>query len=184
METRMGESSSNGIMKVMVAIDESDTSFYALRWTLEHVLNHLHRQGTTLTDPDEAVGESTAMVTIVHAQQPFQPFVYPAGPVVYPSTTVIEAVTKAQNENTASLLTRALHMCKERMVKAETLILKGDPKEAICQTADDLHVDLLVVGSRGLSSLKRAFLGSVSDYCAHHVHRPILIVRPPKETKK
>ncbi|ESQ48848.1 hypothetical protein EUTSA_v100218381mg, partial [Eutrema salsugineum] len=26
-----------------------------------------------------------------------------------------------------------------------------------------------------------AFLGSVSDYCAHHANCPILIVKPPKE---
>ena len=40
-------------------------------------------------------------------------------------------------------------------VKAEILILDGDPKEMICQAAEQMHVDLLVVGSRGLSKLKR-----------------------------
>lgn len=30
----------------------------------------------------------------------------------------------------------------------------------------------------------RAFLGSVSDYCAHHAKAPTLIVRPPEENHK
>ena len=40
-------------------------------------------------------------------------------------------------------------------------------------------VDLLVVGSRGLSTAKRLLLGSVSDAIAHHVNCPLLIVRAP-----
>lgn len=37
--------------------------------------------------------------------------------------------------------------------------------------------DLLVVGSRGLTGLRELALGSVSDYCAHHAHCPVVIVR-------
>nr|GMD44331.1 Adenine nucleotide alpha hydrolases-like superfamily protein [Ipomoea batatas] len=42
-----------------------------------------------------------------------------------------------------------------------------------------MAVDLVVVGSRGLGQIKRAVLGSVSDYCAHHARCPVLIVKPP-----
>lgn len=40
-------------------------------------------------------------------------------------------------------------------IKAETLILTGDPKDVICQATEQMHVDLLVVGSRGLGMVKR-----------------------------
>lgn len=40
-------------------------------------------------------------------------------------------------------------------IKAETLILDGDPKDMICQASEQMHVDLLVVGSRGLGKIKR-----------------------------
>ena len=39
---------------------------------------------------------------------------------------------------------------------------------------NDLLANLIIDGCR-------AFLGSVSDYCAHHANCPILIVKPPKE---
>ncbi|PIN14803.1 hypothetical protein CDL12_12563 [Handroanthus impetiginosus] len=159
-------------IKVLVPIDESDGSFYALRWALDHLF---HNYSTGL-DPVE---QEQNTVTLVNVQQPFQPFIYPAGPVVYATTAMIDAVKKAQEENAANILSHALHMCKEKKVKAETLILEGDPKDKICQAAEQLHVDLLVLGSRGLGAIRRALLGSVSNYCAHHAHCPVLIVKPP-----
>ncbi|KAH0725351.1 hypothetical protein AABB24_000596 [Solanum stoloniferum] len=152
---------------IMVAIDESEESFYALKWALDNLIN----------DP-------SIIITLINVQLPFTPMVYPAGPVVFATPTVVEAVKKGQHENATRILSRALHLCKQKMVKAETLILDGDPKDMICQAAHELHADLLVVGSRGLGKIKRAFLGSVSDYCAHHVQCPILIVKPSKKIPK
>jgi len=37
--------------------------------------------------------------------------------------------------------------------------------------------DLLVVGSRGHGGLGEALLGSVGQYCVHHAHCPVLIIR-------
>ncbi|XP_016433938.1 uncharacterized protein LOC107760405 [Nicotiana tabacum] len=155
---------------IMVAMDESEESFYALKWALDHLLNNSE--------------EETTIITLINVQPPFSPMVYPAGPVVFAAPTMVEAVKKAQQENATTILSRAFRMCTQKRVKAETLILEGDPKDKICQAADELHVDLLVMGSRGLGKIKRAFLGSVSDYCAHHVHCPILIVKPPKAPHK
>nr|GMD87187.1 universal stress protein A-like protein [Ipomoea batatas] len=53
------------------------------------------------------------------------------------------------------VLSKALQMCKEKMVKAETLVVEGDPKDKICQAAEEMRVDLLVVGSRGLGNITR-----------------------------
>ncbi|KAK4843978.1 hypothetical protein QYF36_015007 [Acer negundo] len=117
--------------------------------------------------------------------------------------TVVESVRKAKEEMATALLARPLQMSPAKSltvkptfsnflfspmmsinVKAETLIVEGDPKDKICELAEQMHIDLLVVGSRGLGKIKRAFLGSVSDYCAHHAVCPIVIVKPPKEHNK
>ncbi|XP_050230166.1 universal stress protein A-like protein isoform X2 [Mercurialis annua] len=162
-------------MRVMVAIDESDGSFYALQWALDNIIVN----GVTATNEPS---QDTGMVTLVHVQHPFQPAIYPVGPgaaAFYTPPNIVESVRKAQQENSAAILSRALKICNDKMIKAETLIMEGDAKDMICQATEQMHVDLLVVGSRGLGKIKRAFLGSVSDYCAHHTKCPILIVRPP-----
>ncbi|CAF2127230.1 hypothetical protein BRARA_C03391 [Brassica rapa] len=164
--------------RMMVAIDESDSSFYALQWVIDHF--------SSLLMTTEAAGAEGDLLTVVHVQSPFYHFAaFPAGPggatAVYASTAMIESVKKAQQETSAALLSRVLQMCRAKQIRAETLVLEGDAKDMICQAVEQMHVDLLVVGSRGLGKIKRAFLGSVSDYCAHHAKCPILIVRPPKE---
>ncbi|CAL0299474.1 unnamed protein product [Lupinus luteus] len=164
-------------MKVMVAIDESEGSFYALKWALDNLFTN------------KGIGsENEGKVFLVHVQQKINHYmpvpVGAGGAVFYPAPVVADSVQKAQEQISASIISRALQICKDRLVKAESMILKGDPREMICQAVEQIQVDLLIIGSRGLGMLKRTFLGSVSDYCAHHAKTPILIVKPPEEHSK
>lgn len=59
----------------------------------------------------------------------------------------------------------------------EPLILEGDAGPALCRAAEELDVDVVVVGSRGRGAVKRALLGSVSSYVSHHAPCPVLITR-------
>ncbi|KAI4341301.1 hypothetical protein MLD38_026037 [Melastoma candidum] len=112
-----------------------------------------------LTGPWTTSGEEeerklqVELLTLVHVQQPFQHYVLPPGPggpgAFYATTSVVESMRKVQEENAALILSRALQMCKEKMVKAETLVLSGDAKDMICQATEQMHTDLLVVGSHG-----------------------------------
>ena len=70
---------------------------------------------------------------------------------------------------------------------AEELGFKARPRaladernvaDAIVATADELEVDLIVVGARGLAGV-RAFLGSVSNHVIQHAHSAVLVI-PPK----
>ncbi len=53
----------------------------------------------------------------------------------------------------------------------------GHPVDRIVSVAHDEQSDLIVMGSRGLGSMKSLLLGSVSDGVLHHAHCPVLIVR-------
>jgi nucleotide-binding universal stress UspA family protein len=53
----------------------------------------------------------------------------------------------------------------------------GSPAEVIIKIAKKADVDIIVVGSRGLSSIGRFLLGSVSDDISIHARSSVLIVR-------
>jgi nucleotide-binding universal stress UspA family protein len=65
----------------------------------------------------------------------------------------------------------------EAGVRYETRRELGHPVERIVVAAEDQHVDLIIMGSRGLGGFQRFLLGSVSDGVLHHAHCPVLIVR-------
>ncbi|XP_072992310.1 uncharacterized protein [Typha latifolia] len=164
------------MMKILVAVDDSQGSLYALSWAIDHLLTIA---GTATA---AAAAAELGSLILLHAQQPLHHYMYPVGPEVYATSSVIESVKKAQEENSRNVLNKALHICQEKGIRAESIIVDGDPKDMICQTAEQMHVDLLIIGNRGLGTIKRAFLGSVSDYCAHHAKCATLIVKPPKAT--
>ncbi|XP_022843812.1 uncharacterized protein LOC111367263 isoform X2 [Olea europaea var. sylvestris] len=150
------------MMSLLVAIDDSDESFYALEWILDKLFKY--SGGTT---PPTAEQESK-VVTIVHVMEPLPRYAFPGG-------YVVESASKAQEQNGARILSRAFEMCRDKMVKAKTLILEGDPKDRICRAVEEMNIDLLVVSSRGLGQIK-------SDYCAHHAKCAVLVVKPPKKS--
>jgi len=66
---------------------------------------------------------------------------------------------------------------KVKGLKLNTQLEFGNPAETIIEVAEKGNYDLIVVGNRGLSSVKRFFLGSVSDDVSHHAKCSVLIVR-------
>ena len=63
----------------------------------------------------------------------------------------------------------------------ELLVQRGDPGSAICELADELSADAIVMGSRGRGGLRRALLGSVSDYVVRNAPCTVIITRPGPE---
>jgi len=64
----------------------------------------------------------------------------------------------------------------------ETLIFTGIPADQITKAAVELHVDFIVVGSRGSSSkqkIRRFFTGSTSRSVLQLAHCPVMIVSYP-----
>src|SRR3712207_964607 len=60
---------------------------------------------------------------------------------------------------------------------AQVHVRMGTPDEEIVKLAEELGADLIVVGSRGLGSLKRVLMGSVSESVLHHAHASVLVAR-------
>jgi nucleotide-binding universal stress UspA family protein len=62
-------------------------------------------------------------------------------------------------------------------VTAETHAVEGDPADALCRTAERLSASVIVVGNRGLNSVKRFVLGSVPSKVVHNSPCSTHIVR-------
>ncbi len=53
--------------------------------------------------------------------------------------------------------------------------IAGDPAHVLIEAAQDMGADLIVVGSRGLSSQAHFILGSVASTVAHHAPCDVLV---------
>ncbi|MGF1602865.1 MAG: universal stress protein [Thermosynechococcaceae cyanobacterium] len=62
-------------------------------------------------------------------------------------------------------------------IEAEMLQEIGRPGHVICATAQNLNIDVIVMGSRGRSGLSELVLGSQSNYVTHHAPCSVLIHR-------
>lgn len=69
--------------------------------------------------------------------------------------------------------------CDKRGIRYRSLLVAGDPKDALCELAKDEKVDMLVMGRRGLSKLDRLLIGSVSEYCVQNAPCSVMTVRLP-----
>jgi nucleotide-binding universal stress UspA family protein len=58
---------------------------------------------------------------------------------------------------------------------------RGIPQSEITNLAEEIGASLIVVGSRGLGTMSRVLMGSVSDSVVRHAHCSVLVVR--KEQK-
>jgi nucleotide-binding universal stress UspA family protein len=99
---------------------------------------------------------------------------------VHPSMVrrnINEIITLARQEAT-DFLNEKMKECEKNNVKASYKILEGDSASQIIKAAEQKKVDLIVMGSVGLTGIKKLkTLGSVSRKVSENVSCPTLIVR-------
>lgn len=65
------------------------------------------------------------------------------------------------------------------VTRAGSLLIEGEPGNAIVLAAERLNADLVVLSSHGLGGFKRAVLGSVATHVVRHIKGiPVLLCRP------
>jgi nucleotide-binding universal stress UspA family protein len=91
------------------------------------------------------------------------------------------------NPNEDPVLLPAIAEAKKLGINYKCVAPEGKPGERICQVAEELGVDLLVLGSpdrrpsiaKGLPDLDRLLGQSLSDYVRVYANCPVLLVRSP-----
>lgn len=62
--------------------------------------------------------------------------------------------------------------------QSEVEIVTGDPAEEIIRLANIYHADLIAIGTRGLTGVKRILQGSVSSQVVENASCSVLVVKP------
>jgi nucleotide-binding universal stress UspA family protein len=75
------------------------------------------------------------------------------------------------------MLARAIAFLGLPPEQVSPMLQQGDPKDLVCRVADELQVDLIVMGSRGLKRLQSILENSVSQYVFQLSSRPMLLVK-------
>lgn len=95
-----------------------------------------------------------------------------AGVAPVPAEVIENVYNKAKAD-----IEDAKKLAKDKGINADGVVLEGDPATAVLEYTSKNNADLIVTGSRGLSTLKRIFLGSVSTRIVQEAKVPVLVVK-------
>ncbi len=95
--------------------------------------------------------------------------------VVPPQTTAQVMTTKW--EEGGKILANAIQSLNLNPSNVSAILRQGEPKDVVCQVADEIDADLIVMGSRGLKRLQSILANSVSQYVFQLSSRPMLLVK-------
>ncbi len=122
-------------------------------------------------------------ITLIYVYQHMYPVA--VSPVMYGSLPyessfppeLVPEFAKAARKDGTAVLAQGEKLAKSKGAQAELVLKNGHPVEEILKTAEQEKFDLIVMGARGLSTIKKIVLGSVSHGVTTHAPCPVLIVR-------
>jgi len=80
-------------------------------------------------------------------------------------------------EKGGQILATAVKTLKISPDQVNVRLRQGDPKNIVCEVADEEGSDLIIMGSRGLRGLKAVLDNSVSQYIFQLTSRPMLLIK-------
>ncbi|XP_020596534.1 universal stress protein PHOS34-like [Phalaenopsis equestris] len=162
---------------IVLGFDDSEHSFYALEW----ILSHFFASGGSASIPGPAYN-----LVIIHAKPNPTSLIAIGGPVMSAGAGNALPILESDLKIIAArVIEKAREFCIANSVSDVKLeVVEGDARYVLCEAVDKFNADVLVVGSHGYGAIKRVVLGSVSDYCAHHAHCTVMIVKKPKHKNK
>ncbi|HVW48513.1 MAG TPA: universal stress protein [Solirubrobacterales bacterium] len=133
-----------------------------------------------------AIGEAGRVLgggrraVVVTVREPIESFDFAGlgGATTLDPATVSAMQDAAQNEATA-VAEEGAALAREAGFLAEPRVeVSGTAWQEIVRVGDELDADVIAIGSRGRTGLKKVLLGSVASAVAQHSGRSVLIVHP------
>ncbi len=155
------------IKKILYATDLSENAAYAFRYAVNSAQKH------------------GAQIHILHVLEEIKgnlPWIY--------FEKLQEIREKGKGEIKDRIQKRLEVFCQRELLQdpecrdlvASMELVEGDPAAEILRKADELGVDLVVMGTHGKGLLEHAFLGSVAEKVLQRIKVPVLTIPIPKET--
>ncbi|MFQ4144802.1 universal stress protein [Chlorogloeopsis sp. ULAP02] len=102
---------------------------------------------------------------------------------VVPPQSTAGAMT-AKWEEGGKILANAIQTLNLDPSQVSSILRQGEPKDVVCQVAEEIDADLIIMGSRGLKRLQSILANSVSQYVFQLSSRPMLLVKDDIYVKK
>lgn len=93
------------------------------------------------------------------------------------ATTYEDTIRERVHRESQQLMTETVTRLQEAGLVVDPVIISGNPADEIVRVAESRDAALIVVGAHGRTSLKQAFLGSVSADVIRRARQPVLVVR-------
>ena len=162
------------IARILVAVDGSDASHLAL--LSANRLAH-------------ALGATLEIVSIIPDLPYTMGYAYPDGGYLPPFDGDRYASELAAQSQ--AVIAHALAALEDAPSKAPHVNAASVPANgqriaaAILLACENLHADLIVIGTHGRGGVEELLLGSVAQGVSHHANVPVLLIRPrvPRPTK-
>lgn len=127
---------------------------------------------------DMAKKNNAELITlnVIHSQKYLYSPSYAWRPVI-PSTT--NSITKNHEEEAQKWLAIVRQKANNNkiMLRTEFIIDPMSIVGAIVEYAERENIDLLVIGSRGLTGFKKLLIGSVASGVVTYAHCPVMVVK-------
>jgi nucleotide-binding universal stress UspA family protein len=146
-------------MKILVAVDKSEESQMALRYTC-HLLEHF-----------------PAIVDALYVKPDAMETVAEGGYAPFTTRKNVEKTINADAQKTVEEIIESCEICVGRRLPCNPKVAVGDPADEILNEANKGYYDMIVLGTHGRSLLRGFLLGAVHTKILHHAEQPVLILR-------
>ncbi|XP_064606724.1 universal stress protein in QAH/OAS sulfhydrylase 3'region-like [Liolophura sinensis] len=143
--------------KVLIPIDDSEYSQYALEWYADNV--HMKNDRVLLVHCPE-------YHHVIHSKS-------------VPTDGSATSMMKEEEQKLKALFDKFQSLLEKHGIHehADVKSVHGKPGEAIVKVCRDEGASMIITGCRGMGTLRRTLVGSTSDYVAHHSPVPVIVCR-------